>query len=125
MRATAQEHRTVGARVPSSRRYQYLGSSFSAATPRQASIAVLPFANTRGDPEQKYFADDMVAEIITALSRIRWFFVIARNSSFTYKGQAVDVKLVGRELGVRYVLEGSVRKAGGRVRINDATHRRA
>ena len=70
-----------------------------------------------GDPEQEYFADGMVEEIITALSRIRWLFVIARNSSFTYKGQAVDVKQVGRELGVRYVLEGSVRKAGGRVRI--------
>jgi len=70
-----------------------------------------------GDPEQEYFADGMVEEIITALSRIRWLFVIARNSSFTYKGQAVDVKRVGRELGVRYVLEGSVRKAGGRVRI--------
>jgi adenylate cyclase len=70
-----------------------------------------------GDPEQEYFADGMVEEIITALSRIRWLFVIARNSTFTYKGQAVDVKHVGRELGVRYVLEGSVRKAGGRVRI--------
>jgi TolB-like protein len=70
-----------------------------------------------GDPEQEYFADGMVEEIITALSRIRWLFVIARNSSFTYKGQAVDVKRVGRELGVRYVLEGSVRKAGGRVRV--------
>ena len=70
-----------------------------------------------GDPEQEYFADGMVEEIITALSRIRWLFVIARNSSFTYKGQAIDVKQVGRELGVRYVLEGSVRKAGGRVRI--------
>ena len=70
-----------------------------------------------GDPEQEYFADGMVEEIITALSRIRWLFVIARNSSFTYKGQAVDVKQVGRELGVRYVLEGSVRKAGDRVRI--------
>ena len=70
-----------------------------------------------GDPQQDYFADGMVEEIITALSRIRWLFVIARNSSFTYKGQAVDVKQVGRELGVRYVLEGSVRKAGGRVRI--------
>ncbi len=70
-----------------------------------------------GDPEQEYFADGMVEEIITALSRIRWLFVIARNSSFTYKGQAVDVKQVGRELGVRYVLEGSVRKAGNRVRI--------
>src|SRR5262249_9021230 len=76
-----------------------------------------PFANMSGDPEQDYFADGMVEEIITALSRIRWLFVIARNSSFTYKGQAVDVKQVGRELGVRYVLEGSVRKAGGRVRI--------
>jgi adenylate cyclase len=70
-----------------------------------------------GDPEQEYFADGMVEEIITALSRIRWLFVIARNSSFTYKGRTVDVKQVGRELGVRYVLEGSVRKAGGRVRI--------
>jgi len=70
-----------------------------------------------GDPEQEYFADGMVEEIITALSRIRWLFVIARNSSFTYKGEAVDVKQVGRELGVRYVLEGSVRKSGGRVRI--------
>jgi adenylate cyclase len=87
------------------------------ALPDKPSIAVLPFANMSGDPEQEYFADGMVEEIITALSRIRWLFVIARNSSFTYKGQAVDVKQVGRELGVRYVLEGSVRKAGGRVRI--------
>jgi pentatricopeptide repeat protein len=87
------------------------------ALPEKPSIAVLPFANLSGDPEQDYFADGMVEEIITALSRIRWLFVIARNSSFTYKGQAVDVKQVGRELGVRYVLEGSVRKAGGRVRI--------
>jgi adenylate cyclase len=85
--------------------------------PDKPSIAVLSFANMSGDPEQEYFADGMVEEIITALSRIRWLFVIARNSSFTYKGQAVDVKQVGRELGVRYVLEGSVRKAGGRVRI--------
>jgi TolB-like protein/class 3 adenylate cyclase len=85
--------------------------------PDKPSIAVLPFQNMSGDPEQEYFADGMVEEIITALSRIRWLFVIARNSSFTYKGQAVDVKRVGRELGVRYVLEGSVRKAGGRVRI--------
>ncbi len=81
------------------------------------SIAVLPFANLSGDPDQEYFADGMAEEIITALSHIRWLFVIARNSSFTYKGQAVDVKQIGRELGVRYVLEGSVRKAGGRVRI--------
>ena len=85
--------------------------------PDKPSIAVLPFQNMSGDPEQEYFADGMVEEITTALSRIRWLFVIARNSSFTYKGQAVDVKQVGRELGVRYVLEGSVRKAGGRVRI--------
>jgi len=85
--------------------------------PDKPSIAVLPFANMSGDPEQEYFADGMVEEIITALSRIRWLFVIARNSSFTYKAQAVDVKQVGRELGVRYVLEGSVRKAGQRVRI--------
>jgi len=87
------------------------------ALPDKPSIAVLPFANMSGDAEQEYFADGMVEEIITALSRIRWLFVIARNSSFTYKGQAVDVKQVGRELGVRYVLEGSVRKAGNRVRI--------
>jgi adenylate cyclase len=85
--------------------------------PDKPSIAVLPFANMSGDPEQEYFADGMVEEIITALSRIRWLFVIARNSTFTYKGQAVDVKQVGRELGVRYVLEGSVRKGGNRVRI--------
>ena len=82
------------------------------ALPDKPSIAVLPFANMSGDPEQEYFADGMVEEIITALSCIRWLFVIARNSSFTYKGQAVDVKQVGRELGVRYVLEGSVRKIG-------------
>ncbi len=87
------------------------------ALPDKPSIAVLPFQNMSGDPEQEYFADGMVEEIITALSQIRWLFVIARNSTFTYKGQAVDVKQVGRELGVRYVLEGSVRKAGNRVRI--------
>jgi adenylate cyclase len=96
------------------------------ALPDEPSIAVLPFANMSGDSEQEYFADGMVEEIITALSRIRWLFVIARNSTFTYKGQAVDVKRVGRELGVRYVLEGSVRKAGQRVRITaqliDATN---
>src|SRR5271168_2216539 len=85
--------------------------------PDKPSIAVLPFANMSGDPEQEYFVDGMVEEIITALSRIRWLFVLARNSSFSYKGQAVDVKQVGRELGVRYVLEGSVRKASNRVRI--------
>jgi adenylate cyclase len=90
----------------------------SLALPEKPSIAVLPFANIGGDPEQEYFADGMVEEIITALSRIRWLFVIARNSSFTYKDQSIDVKQVGRELGVRYVLEGSVRKAAGRVRIS-------
>jgi adenylate cyclase len=85
--------------------------------PDRPSIAVLPFQNMSGDPEQEYFADGMVEEIITALSRIRWFFVIARNSTFTYKGRAVDVKQVSRELGVRYVLEGSVRKSGNRIRV--------
>jgi TolB-like protein/class 3 adenylate cyclase len=85
--------------------------------PDKPSIAVLPFQNMSGDPEQDYFADGIVEEIITALSRIRWLFVIARNSSFTYRGRAVDVRQVGRELGVRYVLEGSVRKSGNRVRI--------
>jgi adenylate cyclase len=84
--------------------------------PDKPSIAVLPFANMSGDAEQDYFADGMVEEIITALSRIRWLFVIARNSSFTYRRQSVDVKQVGRELG-RYVLEGSVRKVSQRVRI--------
>jgi TolB-like protein len=87
------------------------------ALPDKPSIAVLPFQNMSGDPEQDYFADGIVEEIITALSRMRWLFVIARNSSFTYKGRAVDIKQVGRELGVRYVLEGSVRRAANRVRI--------
>jgi TolB-like protein/DNA-binding SARP family transcriptional activator len=87
------------------------------ALPSKPSIAVLPFQNLSGDPEQEYFADGIVDEIITALSRVRWLFVIARNSSFTYKGRAVDMKQIGHELGVRYVLEGSVRKAGSRVRI--------
>ena len=86
--------------------------------PDKPSLAVLPFTNMSGDAEQEYFADGMVEDIITELARLPWLFVIARNSSFTYKGRAVDVKQVGRELGVRYVLEGSVRKAGGRVRIN-------
>jgi pentatricopeptide repeat protein len=86
--------------------------------PDKPSLAVMPFQNMSGDPEQEYFADGMVEEIITALSRIRWLFVIARNSSFSYKGQAIDLKQVGRELGVRYILEGAVRKAGGRVRIS-------
>jgi TolB-like protein len=80
--------------------------------PDKPSIAVLPFANMSGDPEQEYFVDGMVEEIITALSKVRWLLVIARNSSFTYKGKTIDVKLVGREVGVRYVLQGSVRKVG-------------
>ncbi len=87
------------------------------ALPDKPSIAALAFQNMSGDPEQEYFADGVVEDIITALSRIRWLFVIARNSSFTYKGRAVDVKQIGRELGVRYVLEGSVRKSANRVRI--------
>lgn len=85
--------------------------------PDKPSVAVLPFENMSGDPEQEYFADGMVEEITTALSRFKWLFVIARNSSFTFKGRAVDIKEVGRRLGVRYVLEGSVRKASGRIRI--------
>jgi TolB-like protein/Tfp pilus assembly protein PilF len=93
-------------------------SQMEPALPGKPSIAVLPFQNLSGDPEQEYFADGMVEEIITALSRMRWLFVIARNSSFTYRGRAVDVKQVGRELGVRYILEGSVRKAANRVRIS-------
>jgi adenylate cyclase len=87
------------------------------ALPDKPSLAVLPFQNMSGDPEQEYFVDGMVEDITTAIARLPWLFVIARNSSFTYKGKAVDVKQVGRELGVRYVLEGSVRKAGNRVRI--------
>jgi TolB-like protein/Tfp pilus assembly protein PilF len=97
--------------------------------PDKPSIAVLPFQNMSGDASQEYFADGVTEDIITALSRWRWFFVIARNSSFTYKGQSIDITTVGRELGVRYVLEGSVRKAGGHVRVvtqlieaADATH---
>ena len=85
--------------------------------PDRPSIAVLPFLNLSGDPGQDYFVDGVVDDIISALSRLRWLFVIARNSSFTYKGRAIDVKQVGRELGVRYVLEGSVRKSANRVRI--------
>src|SRR5262249_30877432 len=87
------------------------------ALPDKPSIAVLPFENMSGDPEQEYFADGMVEEIITALSRFKSLFVIDRNSSFTFKGKAVDIKEVGRRLGVGYVLEGSVRKAAGKVRI--------
>ena len=92
-------------------------SSSYLALPDKPSIAVLAFQNMSDDPEQEYFADGMVEDIITGFSRIKWLFVIARNSSFGYKGKSVDVKQVGRELGVRYVLEGSVRKAGNRLRI--------
>jgi TolB-like protein/Flp pilus assembly protein TadD len=94
-----------------------IGETETLPLPDKPSIAVLPFDNLSGDPEQEYFADGMAEDIITALSRFHEFFVIARNSSFTYKGQAVDVKQVARELGVRYVIEGSVRRAGNRVRI--------
>ena len=87
------------------------------ALPEKPSIAVLPFTNMSGDPEQEYFADGITEDLITALSRIRWFFVIARNSSFAYKGKSPDIRAVARELGVAYVLEGSVRKAGNRVRV--------
>jgi adenylate cyclase len=86
--------------------------------PDKPSIAVLPFTNISGDPEQEYFADGISEDLITALSKIRWFFVIARNSTFVYKGRSVDIKDVGRQLGVRYVLEGSVRKAGNSIRIS-------
>ena len=88
-----------------------------AAPPERPSVVVLPFANLSGDPEQDYFADGMTEELTTALSRLRWFFVIARGSAFTYKGRAVDVRQVGRELGASYVVEGSVRKAAGQVRV--------
>jgi adenylate cyclase len=109
--------RIAGEGAERQRREAGEGSSPALPLPDKPSIAVLPFQNMSGDPEQEYFADGMVEEIITALSRIRWLFVIARNSSFSYKGQSPDVKQVGRELGVRYVLEGSVRKGGNRVRI--------
>ena len=106
------------------RAYRVRGESSTPAVmaspplPDKPSIAVLPCQNLSGDPEQEYFADGMVEEITTALSKVRWFLVIARNSTFAYKGRAVDVRQVARELGVRYVLEGSVRKAGNRVRIS-------
>jgi adenylate cyclase len=97
--------------------YSFANDAEPLALPDKPSVAVLPFQNMSGDPDQDYFADGMVDEITTALSRFKSLFVIARNSSFTYKGKVVDIKQVGRELGVRYVLEGSVRKAAGKVRI--------
>ena len=124
--AEAEEHRPPRARLRSKterssgctgRGPSHLEAQKPLPLPDKPSVAVLPFTNMSGDPEQEYFADGMVEDIITALSRFKALFVIARNSSFTYKGRAVDVKQVGRELGVRYVLEGSVRKAANRVRI--------
>jgi TolB-like protein/Tfp pilus assembly protein PilF len=107
----------AGARMPVARSPEIERQPLALAMPDKPSIAVLPFENISGDPEQDYFADGIVEDLITALSRFRWLLVIARNSTFTYKGRAVDVKQVSRDLGVRYVLEGSVRKAGNRLRI--------
>src|SRR5262249_50314655 len=106
----AQSVRVFGVRIDQSARQR-------PSLPDRPSIAVLDFQNMSGEPEQEYFSDGITEDIITALSRLRWFFVIARNSTFAYKGKAADVKNLGRELGVRYVLEGSVRKSGQRVRI--------
>jgi TolB-like protein len=103
--------------APVTRDHAHDALAEGAALPDKPSLAVLPFENMTGDAEQEYFVDGMVEEITTAIARLPWLFVIARNSSFIYKGRAVDVKQVARELGVRYVLEGSVRKAGNRVRI--------
>ena len=111
-RAAGQEHCSPGESLCARRRERAPKSEPKPLPlPDKPSIAVLPFTNMSGDPEQEYFADGVVEDIITALSRFKWLFVIARNSSFTYKGRAVDVKQVGRELGVRYVLEGSVRES--------------
>ncbi|WP_352843743.1 hypothetical protein [Mesorhizobium sp. M0644] len=111
-------YRYVGPAVTAGNRDPTPGGAATATLtlPDKPSVAVLPFSNLSGDPEQDYFADGMVDDIITGLARIKWLLVIARNSTFTYKGRAVDVKQIGRELGVRYVLEGSVRRACGHVR---------
>jgi TolB-like protein/class 3 adenylate cyclase/Tfp pilus assembly protein PilF len=109
--------RVNGLAAPPVQNHRFVGDTELLALPDRPSIAVLPFQNMSGDPEQEYFADGIVDDITTALSRFKLLFVIARNSSFVYKGKAVDIKQVGRELGVRYVLEGSVRKEGNRVRI--------
>src|SRR5262245_62939682 len=106
----AQEQKSAAATVTASDKTAFL-------LPDKPSIAVLPFTNMSGDSEQDYFADGMAEEIITALSRCKWLFVIARNSSFTYRGKTVDVRRIGQELGVRYVLEGSVRRADTRLRF--------
>jgi adenylate cyclase len=107
-----------GQRGPSARSDFSVEERPRLALPGRPSIAVLPFTNMSADPEQEYFVDGITEDIITALSKWRWFFVIARNSSFVYKGRAVDVKQIGRQLGVRYVLEGSARRAGNRIRVN-------
>jgi adenylate cyclase len=110
-------HRVSLAETASTATIQSASGSSKSEPAHRPSIAVLPFANMSGDPEQEFLADGISEDIITGLSKLRWFFVIARNSSFTYKGKAVDVKRAARELGVRYILEGSVRRAGNRVRI--------
>jgi TolB-like protein len=110
-------YRYVGPPVASQDSLADVRSAPALALPEEPSIAVLPFANLSGDSTQDYFADGVVDDIITGLSRVKWLFVIARSSTFTYKGRAVDVKIVGAELGVRYVLEGTVRKSADRVRI--------
>src|SRR5262249_25685066 len=109
----------VSAGEPSTRgsTEQATKSGAAPAVPDRPSIAVLPFENLSGDPEQEYFADGIVEEITTALSRMRWLFVVARNTSFTFKGRSVDGQKIGRDLGVRYVLEGSVRKSGNQLRV--------
>ena len=107
----------IGQRPAGSQTAETPSAAPALSLPDRPSIAVLPFANLSGDPEQEYFVDGVVEDIITGLSRIKWLFVIARNSSFAYKGKSPDIRQVGRELGVRYVLEGSLRKLGPRVRI--------
>ena len=120
-RAGAEEHRPAvrayRLRPPAQSRRRAPTAATPPPLPDKPSIAVLPFQNMSGDPEQEYFADGITEDIITALSKLRGFFVIARNSTFAYKGKAPDVRQVARELGVRYVLEGSVRKAGERLRV--------
>ena len=112
-------YRYVGPPVAATRleRVDFAPLEAALTLPEKPSVAVLPFSNLSGDPDQDYFADGMVDDIVTGLARINWLFVIARNSTFAYRGRATDVKRIGRELGVRYVLEGSVRKAGTRVRV--------
>src|ERR1700676_10869 len=112
MRFVGDIHEEPKSTIPSEK-----GATPALTLPDRPSLAILPFDNLSGDPEQDYFADGMAEEVITALSRCKWLFVIARNSSFTYKGKSVDIRQIGRELGVRYVLEGSVRRGGNRLRF--------